>query len=56
MNRRTNCRNRKMMPNRMPNTPLSIISTKPKLSDLSYENIVNHYLDEDSHTRGHFHR
>ena len=33
-----------------PNTPLSIISTKPKLSNLSYENIVNHYLDEDTVT------
>ena len=31
---------------RKPNTPLSVISTKPKLSNLSYENIVIHYLDE----------
>ena len=37
---------------RKPNTPLSVISSKPKLSNLSYENIVNHYLDEDSHARG----
>ena len=33
---------------RKPNTPLSVISTKPKLSDLTYENIVNHYLDDDT--------
>ena len=33
---------------RNPNTPLSVISTTPKLSNLSYENIVNHYLDEDT--------
>ena len=33
---------------RKPNTPLSAISTKPKLSNLTYENIVNHYLDEDT--------
>ena len=33
---------------RKPNTPLSVISSKPKLSDLSYENIVNYYLDEDT--------
>ena len=33
---------------RKPNTPLSVISTKPKLSNLTYENIVNHYLDEDT--------
>ena len=26
-----------------PNTPLSVISTKPKLSNLTYENMVNHY-------------
>ena len=25
-----------------------MISTKPKLSNLTYENIVNHYLDEDT--------
>ena len=30
------------------NTPLSVISTKPKLSNVTYENIVNHYLDEDT--------
>ena len=34
---------------RKPNTPLSVISTKPKLSNLSYESIVNH-LDEDTVT------
>ena len=33
---------------RKPNIPLSLISTKPKLSNLTYENIVNHYLDEDT--------
>ena len=31
-----------------PNTPLSVISTMPKLSNLTYENIVNYYLDEDT--------
>ena len=25
-----------------------MIATKPKLSNLTYENIVNHYLDEDT--------
>ena len=30
-----------------PNTPLSVISTTPKLFNLLYENIVNYYLDED---------
>ena len=35
---------------RKPNTPLSLIATKPTLSNLSYENIVNHYLDEDTVT------
>ena len=29
-----------------PYTPQSAIATKPKLSNLSYENIVNNYLDE----------
>ena len=29
-------------------TPLSVISAKRKLSNLSYENVVNHYLDEDT--------
>ena len=33
---------------RKPNTPLSVISTRPKLSNLSYEMFVNHYLDEDT--------
>ena len=28
-----------------PNTPLSNISTVPKSSNLSYENILHHYLD-----------
>ena len=31
-----------------PNTPLSVISTIPKLSNLTYESIVNYYLDEDT--------
>ena len=31
-------------------TPLSNISTKPKSSDLSYEKILNHYLDEETVT------
>ena len=35
---------------RKPNTPLNVITTKPKLSNLSYEKIVNHYLDEDTVT------
>ena len=35
---------------RKPNTPLSIISTKPKLSNLSYIKVVNRYLDEDTVT------
>ena len=30
------------------NTPLSVISTKPKLSSLTYENIINYYLDEET--------
>ena len=33
---------------RMPNTPLSNISTIPKSSNLSYENILHHYLDADT--------
>ena len=32
------------------NTPLSNISTQPKSSDLSYEKILNHYLDEETVT------
>ena len=28
--------------------PLSVISTKPKLSNLTYGSIVNYYLDEDT--------
>ena len=31
-------------------TPLGANSTKPKFSNLSYKNIVNHYLDEDTVT------
>ena len=31
---------------RKPNTPLSVISTTPKLSNLTYESFVNYYLDE----------
>ena len=33
---------------RKPNTPLSNISTIPKSSNLSYGNILHHYLDEDT--------
>ena len=33
---------------RKPNTPLSVISTTPKLFNLTYENIVNYYLDEET--------
>ena len=33
---------------RKPSTPLSVISTKLKLSNLTYESIVNYYLDEDT--------
>ena len=33
---------------RKPNTPLSNISTVPKSSKLSYENILQHYLDADT--------
>ena len=33
---------------RKPNTPLSNISTLPKSSNLSYENILHHYLDADT--------
>ena len=33
---------------RKPNTPLSNISTIPKSSILSYENILHHYLDADT--------
>ena len=32
---------------RKPNTPLSVIATRPNLSNLTYKNIINHYLDED---------
>ena len=35
---------------RKANTPLSIISTQPKPSDLSFEKILNHYLDEETVT------
>ena len=35
---------------RKPNTLPSVIATKPKLSNLTFENIVNHYLDEDAAT------
>ena len=35
---------------RKPNTPLSAIATKPKLSNLTFENIVNQYLEEDTLT------
>ena len=33
---------------RKSNTPLINIGTKPKSSNLSYENILNHYLDADT--------
>ena len=33
---------------RKPNTPLSNISTVPKSSNFSYEDILNHYLDADT--------
>ena len=33
---------------RKPNTPLSNISTIPKSSNLSHENILHHYLDADN--------
>ena len=33
---------------RKPNTPLSKISTIPKSSNLSYENVLHHYLDADT--------
>ena len=35
---------------RKANTPLSNISTKPSSSDLSYEKILNHYLDDETVT------
>ena len=35
---------------RKANTPLSNISTKPNSSYLSYEKILNHYLDEETVT------
>ena len=33
---------------RKPNTPLSVIATRPNMSNLTYKNIINHYLDEDT--------
>ena len=33
---------------RKPKTPLVKISTTPKFSNLSYENILNHYFDADT--------
>ena len=33
---------------RKPNTPLSVIATKPNLLNQTYKNIINHYLDEDT--------
>ena len=35
---------------RKPNIPLSVISTKPNSSNISCENILSHYLDEDTVT------
>ena len=39
---------------RKANTPYSNISTKPNSSDLSYEKILNHYLDEGTVTPNEF--
>ena len=33
---------------RKPNTPLSVIATRPNLLNLTYKNIINHYLEEDT--------
>ena len=33
---------------RKPNTSLNVIATKPNLLKLTYKNIINHYLDEDT--------
>ena len=33
---------------RKPNTPLSVIATKPNLMNLSYKGIINHYLDKET--------
>ena len=33
---------------RKPNTPLSVIATRPNLLNLTYKNIINQYLDEDT--------
>ena len=33
---------------RKPNTPLSVIATKPNLMNLSYKGTINHYLDEET--------
>ena len=33
---------------RKSNTPLSVIASRPILSNLTYKNIINHYLDEDT--------
>ena len=33
---------------RKPNTPLSVIATKPNLHNLSYKGIINYYLDEET--------
>ena len=35
---------------RKPNTPLSNICTKPNSSHLSYDKVLNHYLDEETVT------
>ena len=35
---------------RKRNTPLSVISTKSELSNFYYENMINHYVDEDTGT------
>ena len=33
---------------RKPSTPLSVIATRPNLLNLTYKNIINHYLDKDT--------
>ena len=35
---------------RTPSTPLNVISTKPILPNLSYDNIIKQYLNEDSYS------
>ena len=49
------CKQRKTMTSsfeaqfgRKPNTPLIVVATKPNLLNLTYKNIINRYLDEDT--------